>query len=81
MNYTLTESQLTSVKNAIKDIDNKISMWQIEIDKAQEDRKRRAAKYYKNINVRINYAKTQIEHYTEKKKELEQILEQKCLKI
>lgn len=58
------------VKQAIQNLDDKIGMWQKEVDKAYKSRAREPKKFYKSITKRISHAEDMVQLYKNKKQEI-----------
>lgn len=81
MKYQFDANQLSLAKVQIKRLQSLLRKWQAERERAINDRKKVADKYYKNVGQRIVYAETQIEIIETKIKEFEDAIKTGYIEI
>lgn len=81
MQYELTKEKKKLIKTHIKQITEKISMWEEEYEKAKEARSKCAQKHYSNVIQRMNYAKEMADNYKKKIEEFNKILKDGYIEI
>ena len=81
MKYELDKDRIKKAKKIVKDLKQKLSAWEIELEDAKEAQKKNPNKYFRSIQKRIDYAEHQISYCTRTIQEFEEAIKNKSITI